>query len=74
MCPTINEESDYLRKKLLQRSHTKLGGGQGKWALWQFRPTTEESLKNALHSTELSKYIWQLKQSNIEYSIRAGKF
>ena len=24
------------------------GGGQGKWALWQFCPTTEESLKNAL--------------------------
>jgi hypothetical protein len=23
-------------------------GGQGKWALWQFCPTTEESLKNAL--------------------------
>ena len=22
--------------------------GQGKWALWQFCPTTEESLKNAL--------------------------
>jgi hypothetical protein len=22
-----------------------LGGGQGKWALWQFCPTTEESLK-----------------------------
>jgi hypothetical protein len=21
------------------------GGGQGKWALWQFCPTTEESLK-----------------------------
>ena len=26
----------------LRRSHTVLGGGQGKWALWQ------ESLKNAL--------------------------
>jgi hypothetical protein len=25
------------------------GGGQEKWALWQFCPTTEESLKNALH-------------------------
>jgi hypothetical protein len=24
------------------------GGGQEKWALWQFCPTTEESLKNAL--------------------------
>ena len=24
------------------------GGGQEKWALWQFFPTTEESLKNAL--------------------------
>ena len=32
----------------LRRSHTVLGGGQGKWALWQFCPTTEESLKNAL--------------------------
>ena len=28
--------------------HTILGEGQGKWALWQFCPTTEESLKNAL--------------------------
>jgi hypothetical protein len=27
-----------------------LGGGQGKWALWQFCPTTEESLKNALQT------------------------
>jgi hypothetical protein len=26
------------------------GGGKGKWALWQFCPTTEESLKNALSS------------------------
>jgi hypothetical protein len=26
------------------------GGGQEKWALWQFCPTTEESLKNALES------------------------
>jgi hypothetical protein len=34
----------------LQRSHTILGRGQGKWALWQFCPTTEESLKNALRS------------------------
>jgi hypothetical protein len=32
----------------LRRSHAILGGGQGKWALWQFCPTTEESLKNAL--------------------------
>jgi hypothetical protein len=24
------------------------GGGQGKWAFWQFCPTTEKSLKNAL--------------------------
>jgi hypothetical protein len=24
------------------------GIGQGKWALWQFCPTTEKSLKNAL--------------------------
>jgi hypothetical protein len=24
------------------------GRGQGEWALWQFFPTTEESLKNAL--------------------------
>jgi hypothetical protein len=34
----------------LRRSHTNtiLGGRQGKWALWQFCPTTEESLKNAL--------------------------
>ena len=32
----------------LRRSHTILGEGQGKWALWQFCPTTEESLKNAL--------------------------
>ena len=24
------------------------GCGQGKWALWQFCPTTEESLKNAM--------------------------
>ena len=34
----------------LRRSHTILGGGQGKWALWQVCPTTEESLKNALFS------------------------
>jgi hypothetical protein len=27
------------------RMHTILGGGQGKWALWQFCPTSEESLK-----------------------------
>jgi hypothetical protein len=33
----------------LRRSHTILGEGQGKWALWQFCPTTEESLKNALY-------------------------
>ena len=26
-------------------AYTILGGGQGKWALWQFCPTTEESLK-----------------------------
>jgi hypothetical protein len=30
------------------RMHTILGEGQGKWALWQLCPTTEESLKNAL--------------------------
>jgi hypothetical protein len=29
-------------------SHTILGGEQRKWALWQFCPTTEECLKNAL--------------------------
>ena len=32
----------------LRRSHTILGEGQGKWTLWQFCPTTEESLKSAL--------------------------
>ena len=33
----------------LGQSHIILGkGGQGKQALWQFCPTTEESLKNAL--------------------------
>ena len=36
----------------LQHSHTILGGGQGKWALWQFCPTTGKSLKNALPSLE----------------------
>jgi hypothetical protein len=51
----VNDVSDYQwgvrlsnGKKILRRSHTMLGGGQGKWALWQFCPTTEESLKNAL--------------------------
>jgi hypothetical protein len=40
----------------LRRSHTILGEGQGKWALWQFCPTTEESLKNALTYFELMDY------------------
>jgi hypothetical protein len=31
-----------------RRSHTILWEWQGKWALWPFCPTTEESLKNAL--------------------------
>jgi hypothetical protein len=36
----------------LRRSHTIPGGGQGKWVLWQFCPTTKESsLKNALAMT-----------------------
>ena len=35
-------------------SHTILGGGQGKWPPWQFCPTTEESLKNALSQLVLA--------------------
>ena len=37
-----------LTRSHLRCSHTIVGGGQGKWALLQFCPTTEESLKNAL--------------------------
>jgi hypothetical protein len=67
MCPTINEESDCLRKKiviLLRRSHTILGGGQGKWALWQFCPTTEESLKNALIINSYSQLVGRTSAVN----------
>jgi hypothetical protein len=35
-----------------------LGGGQGKWALWQFCPTTEESLKNALFSVKNGRPLY----------------
>jgi hypothetical protein len=40
------------------------GGGQGKWALWQFCPTTEESLKNALSF----KHFLQILQ-NLEFHL-----
>jgi hypothetical protein len=42
----------------LRRSHTILGGGQGKRALWQFCPTTKESLKNALPCFEINTLIY----------------
>ena len=52
MRPTINDESDCLRKKIASAIAYYIGGGggggRGKWALWQFYHTTEESLKNAL--------------------------
>jgi hypothetical protein len=48
-----------------RRSHTIQGGGQGKWALWQFCPTTEESLKNALPTT-VNTPFWKLHSLAIE--------
>jgi hypothetical protein len=47
----------------LWRLHTMLGGGgggQGKWALWQFCPTTEESLKNALRRRAFARNVEDL--------------
>jgi hypothetical protein len=41
------------------------GGGQEKWALWQFCPTTEESLKNALEIS--GQYFIELKQLVLHY-------
>jgi tetratricopeptide (TPR) repeat protein len=43
----------------LRRSLTILEGGQGKWALWQFCPTTEESLKNALKIAKEHESKWE---------------
>jgi hypothetical protein len=50
---TINDESDCLRKKIASAITYYLGGGGGgggeeNGPFWQFYPTTEESLKNAL--------------------------
>jgi hypothetical protein len=49
-CPQIPLANSCLRYSgsHLRQSHTIPGGGQVKWALWQFYSTTEESLKNAL--------------------------
>jgi hypothetical protein len=41
------------------------GGGQGKWALWQFCPTTEESLKNALDYD--SRLVHHLQENHLAY-------
>jgi hypothetical protein len=38
------------------------GVGRGKWALWQFCPTTEESLKNALRFSALGNLKQLLKR------------
>ena len=49
----------------LRRSHTMLGGGKGKWALWQFCPATEESLKNALDYD--SRLVHHLQENHLAY-------
>jgi hypothetical protein len=46
----------------IRRSHTIMGEGQGKWALWQFCPTTEESIKNALMQ-QFEKFQFSLEIS-----------
>jgi hypothetical protein len=42
-----------------------LGGGKGKWALWQFCPATEESLKNALDYD--SRLVHHLQENHLAY-------
>jgi hypothetical protein len=46
--PTANLCLRYSAHTFGDRILSWRGGHAGKWALWQFCPTTEESLKNAL--------------------------
>ena len=48
------------------------GGGQGKLALWQFCPTTEESLKNALYFGDPTTKLKSKKNllPNLKYQLK----
>jgi hypothetical protein len=46
-----------------------MGGGQGKWALWLFFPTTEESLKNALLNHVGTYTYSNLRYFNVDWTI-----
>ena len=48
------------------------GGGQGKLALWQFCPATEESLKNALYFGDPTTKLKSKKNvlPNLKYQLK----
>jgi hypothetical protein len=53
-----------------QQKETYVGHTAGPFKVRYYNHTCSFRNPEHKHSTELSKYIWQLKQSNIEYSIR----
>jgi hypothetical protein len=53
-----------------QQKETYVGHTAGTFKVRYYNHTSSFRNPEHKHSTELSKYIWQLKQSNIQYSIR----
>ena len=53
-----------------QQKETYVGHTAGPFKVRYYNHTSSFRNPEHKHSTELSKYIWQLKQSNIQYSIR----
>jgi hypothetical protein len=59
----------YIREKTTTRKKPTLDTA-GPFKVRYYNHTSSFRNPEHKHSTELSKYIWQLKQSNIQYSIR----
>ena len=62
--------SKSLTREDNQQIETYVGHTAGPFKVRYYNHTSSFRNPEHKHSTELSKYIWLLKQSNIQYSIR----